>query len=106
MAQSRLRQLTHQPGGRRGRTAQQPEAQQLATIVSQTRQQLSLVSVRGQARLLLDRLEGLGGGAGLAAKRRAGVRYTAWRWEKERRAQQVAARQGRRTYRFGAFKLD
>ena len=54
---------------------------------------MSLVAVRGQARLLLDRLEGLGGGAGQAAKRRAGVRHTAWRWEKERRAQQVAARQ-------------
>ena len=106
ISESRLRQLSHQPGGRRGRAAQRPESQQLATIVSQTRQQLSLVAVRGQARLLLDRLEGLGGGAGQAAKRRAGVRHTAWRWEKERRAQQLAARQGGRAYRFGEFKLS
>ena len=75
----------------------------LATIVSQKRQQLSLVSVRGQSRLLLDRLEGLGGGAGQAAKRRSGVRHMAWRGR--RRAQQVAARQGRRAYRFRAFRL-
>ena len=103
-AEARLRQSEHQPGGRRGRGAQTSEKQQLATIVSQTRQQLSLISVRGQARLLLERLEGLGGGAGEAAKRRAGVRHTAWRWERERRAQQVAAKQGKRAYRFGAFR--
>ena len=105
ISQSRLRQMEHQPGGRRGRAAQSSETQQLANITAQTRQQLSLVAVRGQARLLLDRLEGLGGGAGQAARRRAGVRHMAWRWEKERRAQQLAARQGTRAYRFGAFKL-
>ena len=63
IAESRLKQLSHQPGGRRGRSAQRTEAQQLANIVSQTRQQLSLVFTRGQATLLLDRLEGQGGGA-------------------------------------------
>ena len=77
ISQSRLRQMEHQPGGRRGRAAQSSETQQLANITAQTRQQLSLVAVRGQARLLLDRLEGLGGGAGQAARRRAGVRHMA-----------------------------
>ena len=41
-----------------------------------------------------------------ASSRRAGVRHVAWRWEKEGRAQQVAAREGRRAYRFVAFILS
>ena len=55
---------------------------------------------------MLDRLEGLGEGAGLAARRRAQVRFTERRMESERQTQLVAARQGRRAYRFGTFKLE
>ena len=105
MAQSKLSQLEHQPGGRVG-SKKYSEKQRLATITTQIRQQLSRVSVQNQARLLLDRLEGLGGGAGMAARRRAQVRFTARRMERERQAQLVAARQGRRAYRFGAFRMD
>ena len=105
MAQSKLSQLEHQPGGRVG-GRKHSEKQRLATITSQIRQQLSRVSVQSQARLLLDRLEGLGGGAGLAARRRAQVRFTEWRMERERQAQLVAARQGWRAYRFGAFRQE
>ena len=43
---------------------------QLATYVSQNRQQLSKLCVQSQARLVLDRLEGLGGGTEEAARRR------------------------------------
>ena len=106
MADSRMQQQEHQPGGRVGRRNRHSETQRLATITSQIRQQLSRVCVQSQARLLLDRLEGLGGGAGMAARRRAGVRFTERRMERERQAQLVAARQGRRAYRFGAFRLD
>ena len=48
---------------------------QLASYTSQNRQQLSLICVQAQARLLLDRLAGLGGGAGEASRRR---KQTVW----------------------------
>ena len=53
----------------------------------------------------MDRLEGLGGGTGEAARRR---RNTAWleaKWERERQAQNIAARQGWRIRRTGDFKV-
>ena len=67
---------------------------QLASFTSQNWQQLSRICVQAQSRLLLDRLEGLGGGTGEAAK-----------WERERQAQTIAARQGWRIRRTGDFKL-
>jgi hypothetical protein len=63
------------------------------------------VCVQSQSRLLLDRLEELGGATGEAARRR---RQTVWlerRWEKERQAGIIAARQGWRIWRTGDFKL-
>ena len=78
---------------------------QLASYISHNRQQLSLICVQSQSRLVLDRLEGLGGGTGEAARRRG---RTAWRerkWEKERQAQLIAARQGWRIRRTGDFRI-
>ena len=78
---------------------------QLASYTSQNRQQLSRICVQSQSRLLLDRLEELGGATGEAARRR---RQTVWlerRWEKERQAGIIAARQGWRIWRTGDFKL-
>ena len=57
------------------------DRQQLATIKSHTRQQLFCVCVQAEARLLLDRLKGLGeGGAGEAARKvEQGRRPGRWR---------------------------
>ena len=78
---------------------------QLASYISQNRQQLSRVCVQSQSRLLLDRLEGLGGGTGQAASRRKRTVWLERKWEKERQAQIIAARQGWRIRRTGDFKL-
>ena len=67
--------------------------------------QLSRVCVQAQSRLLLDRLEGLGGGTGEAAMRRKHTAFLEARWERERQAQTIAARQGWRIRRTGDFKL-
>ena len=66
---------------------------QLATYISQNRQQLSRVCVQSQARLILDRLEGLGGVSGEAARRRNNTVWLERKWEKERQAQIIATRQ-------------
>ena len=78
---------------------------QLATFISQNRQQLSRVCVQAQSRLLLDRLEGLGGATGEAARRRKRTVWLERKWEKERQAGIIAARQGWRIYRTGDFKI-
>ena len=56
---------------RLGRRGQSSETDWLATIASTMGKQLSRIFVQSQASLLLDKLEGLGGGAGLAARRKA-----------------------------------
>ena len=101
MSNQKKQELEAQTGieNRRSVTAQ------LASYTSQNRQQLSRICVQAQARLVLDRLAGLGGGAGEAAGRR---RRTAWlehQWYKERQAQEIAARQGWRIRRTGDFKM-
>ena len=102
ISQSRHKLLENQAGS----MTRKSDRQQLATIKSNTRQQLSRVCVQSQARLLLDRLEGLGGGgAGEAARRRARAGQVERGWERERRALAVARRQGRAIYRAGDFVL-
>ena len=88
-------------GQRPGRT----DEAQLATFVSQQRQQLSRMCVVAQARHLLDRLEGLGAGAGEAAKRRSRAAWLEFQWEKERQAAAIAAKQGWRIHRTGDFRV-
>ena len=78
---------------------------QLASFTSQNRQQLSHVCVQAQARLVLDRLAGLGGGAGEAARRRKHTSWLEHKWYKERQAQEIAMRQGWRIRRTGDFKI-
>ena len=78
---------------------------QLASYVSLNRQQLSRVCIQAQSRLLLDRLDGLGGGVGEAASRRKRTAWLESRWEKERQANIIAARQGWRIRRTGDFKV-
>ena len=78
MADKKQEELQAQTGGeiRKSVTAQ------LATYVSQNRQQLSRICVQSQARLVLER-----------------------KWDMERQAQQIAARQGWRIRRTGDFKM-
>ena len=78
---------------------------QLSSYTSQNWQQLSRVCVQSQSRLLLDRLEELGGATGEAARRRKQTVWLERKWEKERQAQTIAARQGWRIWRTGDFKL-
>ena len=59
---------------------------QLATFIYQNRQQLSRVCMYFQARLILDRLERLGGVTGEAARRRKNTVWLERKWEKERQA--------------------
>ena len=47
-----------------GRHVRKSVTAQLASYISHNRQQLSQICVKSQARLVLDRLEGLGGGTG------------------------------------------
>ena len=103
IADRKKQELEAQTGGdnRRSVTAQ------LASYVSQNPQQLSRIRVhcQSQSRLLLDRLEGLGGGTGEAARRRQNTAGLQAKWEKERQAQTIAARQGWRIRRTGDFKI-
>ena len=78
---------------------------QLTSYISQNWQQLSKVCVQAQARLLLGRLEGLEGATGEAARRRKRTVWLEQKWEKERQAGIIAARQGFRIWRTGDFKL-
>ena len=101
IADRKKQELEAQTGGgnRRSVTAQ------LASYVSQNRQQLSRICVQSQSRLLLDRLEGLGGGTGEAARRRQNTAWLQAKWEKERQAQNIAAKQGWRILRTGDFRV-
>ena len=104
MADKKREELEAQTG-RAGGGSRKSVSAQLASYVSNNRQQLSRSSVQSQSRLVLDRLEGLGGGATEAARRRG---HTAWlekKWEQERQAQLVAARPGWRIRRTGDFRV-
>ena len=57
--------------GGRWRARRMGEEAELAMLKGQVRRTLSLEAVRSQARLLLDRLRGIGGGADEAVKRRS-----------------------------------
>ena len=60
MADRKLEELEAQTGGENRKSV----SAQLASYISHNRQQLSQICVKSQARLVLDRLEGLGGGTG------------------------------------------
>ena len=82
MADTMMQQMEHQPGGRVGRRGQRSETDWLSTITTGIKQQLLRICVQSRARLSIDRVEGLGGGAGLAARRRDQVRFTEYRMER------------------------
>ena len=68
----------------------------MAILRGQIRRTLSLEATRSQARLLLDRLTGLGPGAMVASKRRMWAEVDERRMVRERRAHQLCLSQGRR----------
>ena len=101
MADRKLEELEAQTGGENRKSV----SAQLASYVSHNRQQLSQICVQSQSRLILDRLEGLGAGSREAARRRGRTSWLEKKWEKERQAQLIAARQGWRIRRTGDFRL-
>ena len=67
---------------------------------------LSFTAVQQQARLLLDRLQLLGEGAGEAARRREWAEQASRAEARERRAQLVCLQQGRNIRRSGFGYVD
>lgn len=109
LAKTRQRLESLLPGGQeRDRIGNRySESGHLALLTGSLRRQLSLLAVRSQARLLIDRVEGLiGVGAISAARRRAAALRTARELELERRAHYVGQKQGRNIVRRGCFKLN
>ena len=101
MADKKMEELEAQTGG----GSRKSVSAQLASYVSHNRQQLSRICVQSQSRLVLDRLEGLGGGTREAARRRGQTAWLEKKWEQERQAQMLAARQGWRIRRTGDFRV-
>ena len=93
--------------GGRWRARRMGEEAELAMLKGQVRRTLSLEAVRSQARLLLDRLRGIGGGADDAARRRSRwAEVEERRMGRLRRAHQLALLQGRPIRARGQFFLQ
>ena len=88
--------------GRWRRKRKSKEAE-VALYTGQIRRALSIEAVRSQARLLLDRLSGLGAVAVAAAKRREWAEAEEPRMGRERRAHQLTLSQGRPILAQGQF---
>ena len=74
--------------------------------VGQLRRALSVVAVRAQARLLLDRVCWVGKGAAQAAKRRAAAEWEVEQFDRRRRREEAAARGHRAGPRPGCFNFE
>ena len=103
LAVSRVRYAGPQVG-RRGQV--RIEEAEIALTTSFLRKSLSVCAVRGQARLLLGRLEVIGPGGAAAAVRRNNALQLERRWANQRRADALSILQGRAILRRGHFKLD
>ena len=90
--------------GGRWRARSMGEEAELAILTGQVRRTLSFVEVRSQARLLLDRLRGIGDGADQAARRWPEEEER--RMGKERKAHQLATLRGRPIRARGQFMLQ
>ena len=102
LAESRVRVAGPQLGRRGQRRTEQAE---IALTTSFLRKSLSVCGVRGQARVLLGRLDVIGPGAAAAAGRRNFALQLERRWSLQRRADALSARQGKNILRRGHFKL-
>ena len=74
--------------------------------VGYIRRRLGVAAVKAQCLSLLGRVEGLGPGAVSAAGRRRRALEQERLWSRERRAHQLATRQGYNIIRRGFAKLD
>ena len=79
---------------------------ELGVIVGQVRRMLSVASARSQAECLLSKLKSVGRVAGAAYGRRQGAVREEVSWARDRQAQAVGRRQGRKVVRHGMFLLD
>ena len=82
------------------------ENAKIAIITTSIRRKLSVAGVKAQVYSLLGRLEGLGEGASVAARRRNDAIQLERQWGRERRAHAISVRQGKNIIRRGFFKLD
>ena len=98
IANSRLDRLDTLPGRRDRRRSR---AAQLSALVADVRRQLSICSVKQQARLLLDRLCLIGDGASEAGRRRDWATQLEGKPGRRRQAQEVSRRQARSIVRHG-----
>ena len=103
LAKAKVAKADTEPGYRA--TGKSKEAQ-LSAEVAFLRRRLSMTAVREQARLLIDRLQLLGDGAGQAARRREFAERSRRAEAQERRAQQVCLMQGRSIRRSGFALLN
>ena len=103
LAVSRVRYAGPQVG-RRGQV--RSEEAEIALTTSFLRKSLSVCAVRGQARVLLGRLEVIGPGGAAAAMRRNNALQLERRWANQRRADALSILQGKAILRRGHFKLD
>ena len=101
LAEARLLIMDQQPGRRKRRSLEVERAR----LVGSIRQQLSLVAVRANARLLINRIEShVGPGCQEAANRRRFAADEDRRQKAMRRAQALTLAQGRSLIRRGQFR--
>ena len=104
LASSRARIADPQTRGKKGQILSEEGIKSLA--VGYIRRKLSIAAVKAQSHSLLGRLEGLGPGATAAAGRRSRAMEQERLWSRERRAYQLAAKQGFSIHRRGFGKVD
>ena len=107
LARARLRKEDElQQWGAVARRRRVTEEAALAMLTGQVRRQLSLVSARAQARMLLDRVAVLGKGTEAAVGRRRWVEEEERRMGREQRAHLLSLQQGRAVLRRGDIFLQ
>ena len=79
---------------------------ELGVLVGQVRRILSVTAVRAQAECLPSRLRNVRRGTGAAYSRRQGPVREEVNWARERQAQAVGRRQGRKVVKRGMFLLN
>ena len=104
LASSRARVADPQARGRRGQVLTEQGIKSLA--VGYIRRRLGIAAVKAQCHSLLGRLEGLGPGSLAAAGRRKRAEEMERLWVRERRAHNLATKQGFNVLRKGFGKTD
>ena len=82
------------------------EGGEKSIVVSSIRRKVSVAAMKAQSSSLLGRLDGMGPGAVAAVGRRRGAMEVERRWDRERRAALISARQSKNILRRGFAKLD